>query len=187
MPDEQLQGLRVAVIATDGVEQAELVEPVKALQQAGAKVSVIAPKPGTIQGMNHDEKGDRLDVDLALTAVRAENYDALVLPGGVANADTLRIEELAVNFVRQMLQQDKPMAVICHGGWTLLEAGGVNGKKMTSWPSLRTDLRNAGAEWVDEICVRDGKLVTSRKPDDLPDFNRTMIEAFAEHLAHAHA
>jgi protease I len=184
---DQLQGLRVAVIAADGVEQAELVKPAKALRDAGAKVSVIAPRPGAIQGMNHDEKADKLDVDFALTAVRAENFDALVLPGGVVSSDALRTEDLAVAFVRQILHQEKPIAVICHGGWTLLEAGGVNGRKMTSWPSLRTDLRNAGAEWVDEVCVRDGKLVTSRKPDDLPEFNRTMIEVFAEHLAHAHA
>ncbi len=147
MPD--VQGCRVAVLATDGVEQAELTEPVKALRQAKADVVVIAPKSGDIQGMQHNDKGDKLKVDSELSAVRPEQFDALVLPGGVANPDMLRTIPEAVAFVRHFVQAGKPIAAICHGPWTLIEAEGVRGKRMTSWPSLRTDLRNAGADWVD--------------------------------------
>jgi protease I len=173
-----IKGCKVAVVATDGVEQVELTEPVKALRQAGAEVTVISPKRGQIQGMNHDEKGDKLTVDRDLASVRAESFDALVLPGGVANPDNLRTNPQAVAFVRHFAQSDKPIAAICHGPWTLIEADAVRGRKMTSWPSLQTDLRNAGANWVDQQVVVDGHLVTSRKPDDLPAFCREMIEAF---------
>lgn len=179
-----MTGRKVAVLATDGVEQAELTEPVKALKQAGAEVQVIAPKPGAIQGMNHEEKGDRIPIDLTLDGARPEQFDALVLPGGVANPDKLRMMPEAVGFVRHFVQSNKPIAAICHGPWTLIEAGGVRGRRMTSWPSLKTDLSNAGAEWVDETVVRDGVLVTSRKPDDIPAFNREMIALFSEQREH---
>ena len=173
-----VKGMKVAVLATDGVEQVELTEPVKALKQAGAEITVVSPKSGEIQGMNHEEKGDKLKVDQTLDKARPDSFDALVLPGGVANPDTLRTNEKAVAFVRHFAERNKPIAAICHGPWTLIEAEAVRGKRMTSWPSLKTDLRNAGANWVDEVCVVDGRLVTSRKPDDLPEFNRRMVELF---------
>jgi protease I len=175
-----ITGLKVAVLATDGVEQVELTEPVKALMQAKAQVAVVAPQSGQIQGMNHHEKGDRLAVNHDLASVSAEQFDALVLPGGVANPDTLRTNPAAVAFVKHFVQAGKPIAAICHGPWTLIEAEGVRGKTMTSWPSLRTDLRNAGARWEDREVVRDGLLVTSRKPDDLPGFCREMLALFGE-------
>ena len=156
-----VQGRKVAVLATDGVEQVELTEPVKALKQAGAQVTVVSPKSGAIQGMNHHEKGDKLPVDAELSGAKPDQFDALVLPGGVTNPDELRINPEAVAFVRHFVEGGKPIAAICHGPWTLIEAGGVRGKRMTSWPSLKTDLTNAGATWVDETVVRDGLLVTS--------------------------
>ncbi len=174
-----IKGRRVAVLATDGVEQVELTEPVRALRDAGAKVDVVSPKNGTIQGMNHHERGDRLTVDVALKDARAEQYDALLLPGGVANPDTLRTIPEAVRFVSGFVTADKPIAAICHGPWTLIDAGGAKGKRVTSWPSLRQDLINAGATWTDEPVVRDRLLVTSRKPDDIPQFNKAIIETFA--------
>lgn len=177
-----LENCKVAVLATDGVEQVELTEPVKALKAANAKVTVIAPKSGQIQGMNHHDKGDKLPVDQELSSVSPEKFDALVLPGGVANPDELRTNPKAVAFVRHFVETGKPIAAICHGPWTLIEAEGVKGHKMTSWPSLHTDLVNAGAEWVDQQVVVDGNLVTSRKPDDLPAFNREMLQLF-EHGA----
>ena len=176
----QISGIRVAALATDGVEQVELTKPVEALKQAGAKVTVVSPKGGQIQGMNHDEKGDRLPTDASLDQAKPDQFDALLLPGGVANPDTLRIDPRAVAFVRHFKDAGKPIASICHGPWTLIEAKAVEGKRMTSWPSLKTDLTNAGAQWVDEQVVRDGKLVTSRKPDDIPAFNREMLAMFAE-------
>jgi len=175
-----LKGRKIAVLATDGVEQVELTEPVKALQQAGAVVTVVSPKSGPIQGMNHHEKGQKQPVDAALAKTSPERFDGLVLPGGVANPDALRMDGEAVAFVKHFVDAGKPIAAICHGPWTLIEAGGVRGKRITSWPSLKTDLTNAGANWVDEVCVRDGKLVTARKPDDLPEFNRGILELFAE-------
>jgi protease I len=175
-----VRGRTVAVLATDGVEQVELTEPVKALKQAGAEVVVVSPKAGEIQGMNHHDKGDKLKVNATLDEVSPERFDALVLPGGVANPDMLRTQPKAVAFVKHFVDASKPIAAICHGPWTLIEADAVRGKRMTSWPSLRTDLRNAGAQWVDEACVRDGRLVTSRKPDDIPAFNAAMLEVFAE-------
>ena len=173
-----LKGMKVAVLATDGVEQVELTEPIKALKEAKAQVKVISPKGGEIQGMNHHEKGDKLKVDAELSSVKPEQFDAIVLPGGVANPDQLRMIPEAVAFVRHFILASKPMAVICHGSWTLLEAGGAKGHTLTSWPSLKTDLRNAGANWVDQEVVVDGRLVTSRKPDDLPAFNREMLQLF---------
>lgn len=174
-----LKGRKVAVLATDGVEQVELTEPVKALKQAGAEVVVVAPKSGSIQGMNHHDKGDKLPVDTELSKVKPEQFDALMLPGGVANPDQLRMNDKAVAFVKHFVDAGKPVAAICHAPWTLIEADAVRAKRMTSWPSLKTDLRNAGANWVDEACVVDGRLVTSRKPDDIPEFNRQMLDLFA--------
>jgi len=170
-----LKHKKVAVLATDGFEQVELTEPVKALQADGAEVTIVSLKTGEIQGMNQHEKGDKTKVDKALSDVKADDFDALVLPGGVANPDTLRTHKDAVAFVKHFATAGKPIAAICHGPWTLIEADAVRGKKVTSWPSLHTDLKNAGANWVDQSVVVDGNLVTSRKPDDLKDFNREMI------------
>jgi protease I len=175
----QLTGRRVAVLATSGVEQVELTKPVAALKQAGATITVISPDGKPIQGFNHQTPGDRLDVDMALSDVGPEQFDALLLPGGVANPDTLRMTPEAVAFVRHFTDGGKPVAAICHGPWTLIETGFVRGKRMTSWPSLKTDLTNAGARWVDEESVVDGNLVTARKPDDIPAFNRAIIQVFA--------
>jgi protease I len=176
----ELQGKTVAVLATDGVEQVELTEPVKALKQAGAHVDVVSNKKGTIQGFRHHDKGDRIAVDKPLDAANPDGYDALLLPGGVINPDALRLVPKAIEFVRHFVETKKPIAAICHGPWTLIDAGGVKGKRMTSWPSLKTDLANAGAKWVDEQVVTDMGLVTSRRPDDIPAFNRKMIEEFRE-------
>jgi len=178
MPD--LAGRKIAVLATDGVEQVELTEPVKALRQAKAQVAVISPHGGQIQGMNHHEKGDKLAVDHDLASVSPEQFDALMLPGGVANPDALRMNPRAVAFVKHFVQAKKPIAAICHGPWTLIEAEAVRGRRMTSWPSLKSDLRNAGATWEDKTVIRDGNMVTSRKPDDIPDFNREMLQLFSE-------
>jgi protease I len=179
MADQRLDGRKVAVLATNGFEQSELEKPVEALKAAGATVDVISLQVGQIQGMEHDEKGRKVDVDLALDAAQASDYDALVLPGGVANPDKLRVQVAAVDFIRSFVDADKPIAAICHGPWTLINAEAVDGRRMTSWPSLEADLRNAGADWVDEEVVVDRGLVTSRKPDDLPAFCSSMIEAFA--------
>jgi protease I len=177
---DNLQGRRIAVLATDGFEQIELTSPTDALKKAGAEVEIVSPKPGEIQGMNHDKPGDKSRVSLALDDANPEEFDALVLPGGVANPDSLRVDPKAIGFVRAFVTAKKPIAAICHGPWTLIDAGGVDGKRMTSWPSLRQDLINAGADWQDEEVVKDGQLVTSRKPDDLPKFNAAMIELFAK-------
>jgi protease I len=176
----ELQGKRVAIMATDGFEQSELTEPLKALRNAGASVDVIAPHGGEIQGMRHHDKGDKVRVDKTLDQVKAEDYDDLVLPGGVANPDALRTDPRAVAFVRAFFDAKKPVAAICHGPWTLIEADVVRGCEVTSWPSLKTDLKNAGARWVDREVVVDNGLVTSRKPDDLPAFCAKMIEEFRE-------
>jgi len=173
-----LEGRCVAVLATDGVEEVELTAPVDALRRAGARVVVVAPKGGTIQAFNHHDKGAEIPVDRELGAVSARDFDALVLPGGVANPDELRTNERAVELVRDFMEADKPVAAICHAPWLLVEAGLVKGRTLTSWPSLRTDLRNAGAEWVDQAVVVDQKLVTSRKPDDLPQFCDKLLAAF---------
>ncbi len=173
---DKLQGRRIAVLATDGFEQAELEQPVKGLRAEGAKVEIVAPKMGEIQGYNHQDKGDKFPVDRALDQAKPADYDALVLPGGVINPDSLRLEPKAIAFIREFVQSGKPISAVCHGPWTLIDAGGVKGRKMTSWPSLKADLTNAGANWVDEQVVVDGSLVTSRKPDDLPAFVAKTIE-----------
>jgi protease I len=177
---QRLDGRKVAVLATDGFEQSELEKPVAALKEAGASVDVISLKAGQIQGMEHDDKGRMVEVDKVLSDVQASDYDALVLPGGVGNPDKLRVKDEAVAFVRSFAEAKKPIAAICHGPWTLINAEAVEGRKMTSWPSLEVDLTNAGAQWVDEEVVVDDGLVTSRKPDDLPAFCAKMIEEFAE-------
>jgi protease I len=177
---KEIEGLRVAVLATDGFEQSELTEPVKVLRQSGAQVDIVSLKSGEIQGMQHKEKGDKVRVDRTLDDVKAGDYAGLVLPGRVANPDTLRTDQRAVRFVRQFVEAKKPIAAICHGPWTLIEADAVRGKTVTSWPSLKTDLTNAGADWVDKEVVVDHGLVTSRKPDDLPAFCKKMLEEFGE-------
>jgi protease I len=179
MANEKLIGKRVAILATDGFEQAELLEPRKALDEAGAVTKVVSLKDGKIKGWKHIEWGDEVDVDLTLSNARTEDFDALVLPGGVMNPDKLRMEPTAVAFVKSFFDANKPVAAICHGPWTIIEAGVAKGRKISSWPSLKTDLRNAGAEWVDSEALIDGNLVTARKPDDLPAFNRAMIELFS--------
>jgi protease I len=176
----KLNGKRVAILATDGVEQVELTEPRKALEEAGAKTTLVSPKTGKIKGWQHDHWGDELDVDLALDQANANDFDALMLPGGVMNPDHLRTNAKAVEFVRQMFQAGKPVAAICHGPWLLVEAGVIRNRTVTSWPSLQTDIRNAGGDWVDREVATDNGLVTSRKPDDIPAFNRKMVEEFAE-------
>src|SRR5712671_3400464 len=183
----QLQGRRVAIVATDGVEQVELTEPKKALDAAGAQTVVIAPKGRTIKAWQHDRWGDEIPVDRPLDTARADDFDALMLPGGVINADTLRMDERAVQFVRHFFEAGKPVAAICHAPWMLVEADVARGRTVTSWPSLRTDLRNAGADWVDREVVTDEGLVTSRKPADIPAFNRKMLEEFAEGVHDARA
>jgi protease I len=157
-----------------------LTEPVKALKNAGADVQVVSPKAGKIQGWKHHEKGDTVAVDRTLDEAKPEEYDALVLPGGVINPDALRLEPKAIAFIRHFAQSSKPIGAICHGPWTLIDAGGVKGKRMTSWPSLKTDLTNAGANWVDAEVVTDKGLVTSRKPDDLPAFCKKLVEEIRE-------
>ena len=180
MPTQTLAGRKVAVLATDGFEQSELEKPVEALKAAGADVEVVSPKRGQIQGWEHHDKGRTVPVDRELALAEAATYDAIVLPGGVMNPDALRLEPKAIDFIRHFVTEKKPVAAICHGPWTLINAGGVEGREMTSWPSLETDLKNAGANWVDRVVVVDDGLVTSRKPDDLPAFCAKMIEEFAE-------
>jgi deglycase len=177
---DSLKNKRVAILATDGVEQVELLEPRKALQDAGAKTDVISPKSGQIKGWNHTEWGQKIPVDVELKSADPNQYDALLLPGGVLNPDTLRMDPDAVRFVKSFFEAHKPVAAICHGPWMLVEAGVVHGRKLTSWPSLKTDIRNAGGQWTDEQVVTDQGLVTSRKPDDIPAFNKKIIEEFAE-------
>jgi protease I len=176
----RLDGMKVAILAAEGFEQAELLEPMKALKEAGAQTSVVSPAKGEVQGWKHYDKADKVPVDIPLDSADATQFDALMLPGGVANPDQLRTMPAAVSFVRSFFDAGKPVAAICHAPWTLIEAGVVRGRKITSWPSLRTDLENAGAQWLDQSVVTDNGLVTSRKPADLPDFNRKMIEEFAE-------
>lgn len=175
-----LDGMKVAILAAEGFEQSELVEPRKALQEAGAQTSIVSPAKGEVQGWKHFDKADKVRVDVPLEQADVKEFDALMLPGGVANPDQLRMMPKAVEFVRGFFDAGKPVAAICHAPWTLIEAGVVKGRKVTSWPSLRTDLTNAGAQWVDQEVVTDSGLVTSRKPADLPAFNRKMIEEFAE-------
>jgi protease I len=176
----KLDGKRVAFLATDGVEQVELIEPLEAVRDEGAEVDVISLKKGEFQGFNHLDKGDTFTADKAVKDASADDYDGLVLPGGVANPDFLRSDEAAVRFVRSFVEAKKPVGAICHGPWTLVEADVIKGRTLTSWPSLQTDIRNAGATWVDEEVHVDQGLVTSRKPDDLPAFNAKVIEEVAE-------
>jgi protease I len=177
----ELDGMKIAILATDGFEQIELTSPRDALLAAGAEVDVIAPAAGEIQGMEHHEKGRKVPVDRTLKDAAADDYDALVLPGGVANPDTLRTDSDAIAFIRHFVSAGKPIGAICHGPWSLVEVpGAVLGRNLTSWPSLRTDITNAGGNWVDCDVVVDGQLVTSRKPDDLPAFNAKLIERFRQ-------
>jgi protease I len=175
-----LDGIKVAILAAEGFEQSELLEPRKALQEAGADTRVVSPAKGEVQGWKHFDKGEKVRVDVPLDQANPEDFDALLLPGGVANPDQLRTMPKAVAFVRSFFDAGKPVAAICHAPWTLIDAGAVKGRTMTSWPSLKTDLSNAGAKWVDQEVVTDNGLVTSRKPADIPAFNRKMIEEFAE-------
>jgi protease I len=174
-----LNGLKVAILVTDGFEQVELVEPRKALDEAGAETQIVSPKSDRVRGWQFTEWGDELPVDVPLDKTGPDNFDALLLPGGVINPDKLRIEPKAVNFVKSFFDAGKPVAAICHGPWTIIEADKARGRRIASWPSLKTDLRNAGAEWVDQEAVVDGNLVSSRKPDDIPAFNRAMIDLFS--------
>lgn len=178
--ERHLEGMKVAILVADGFEQSELVEPKKSLDNAGAETRIISPKGDKVQGWRHFEKGDAFPVDLPVDQADADEYDALLLPGGVANPDQLRMNPDAVEFVKRFVRTGKPIAAICHGPWTLIDAGGVRGRRMTSWPSLRSDLKNAGAKWVDREVVSHHGLVTSRKPDDIPAFNEKMIEEFAK-------
>jgi protease I len=178
--EQKLKGKRVAILVTHGFEQVELTEPRKALQEAGATAHVVSPAEGRVKGWNFTQWGEELPVDVPLAQARADDYDALLLPGGVMNPDQLRIDLKALAFVKPFFDARKPVAVICHGPWTLIDAGVVRGRRMTSWPSVRTDLKNAGADWVDEAVVVDQGLVSSRKPDDIPQFNAKMIEEFAK-------
>lgn len=179
MATQNLKGTKVAILATDGFEQVELTEPRKALNEAGAQTRVVSPKTGRIRGWNHTEWGDEVPVDISLDDARPEDFDALVLPGGVMNPDKLRMEPKAVQFVKGFFDAGKPVAAICHGPWTIIEADKAGGRKIASWPSLQTDIRNAGGEWKDEQVVVDGNLVSSRKPDDIPAFNREMLALFS--------
>jgi protease I len=179
MPDK-LTGKRFAILATNGFEQSELEEPKKALEAAGARADVVSLNQGQIRGWRHTDWGNSVAVDVPIERANSDEYDGLVLPGGVINPDKLRMDPEAVDFVRAFVAAGKPIAAICHGPWTLINAGGVRGRKMTSWPSLQVDLENAGAHWIDQQVVVDQGLVTSRKPDDLPAFNRKMVEEFAE-------
>jgi len=179
MTQGQLSGLRVAILVTDGFEHVELTEPRAMLDQAGATTQIVSPKQGRVRSWKFTEWGEEMPVDVPLEQAAPQDFDALLLPGGVINPDTLRINPRAVAFVNAFFEAGKPVASICHGPWTIVEAGQARGHRMTSWPSLRTDLTNAGAQWVDQEVVVDGNLVTSRKPDDIPAFNREMLAMFA--------
>ncbi len=182
---QSLQGKKVAILVADGFEQVELTEPQKALEQAGARTQIVSPAEGKVKGWNHTEWGQQLPVDVPLKAAKPDDYDALLLPGGVMNPDKLRILPEAQRFVKSFFDAGKPVAAICHAPWTLIDAGVAKGKKLTSWPTLQNDLKNAGAQWVDQQVVTDGNLVTSRKPDDIPAFNQAMVELFAHQEAGA--
>ena len=179
MPERVLSGMKVAILVADGFEQVELVEPRKALNEAGAETLVVSPKESTARGWKFTEWGDDIKVDLNLSKANPEDFDALLLPGGVINPDKLRMIPEAMAFVKSFFTAGKPVAAICHGPWSIVEAGQARGRRIASWPSLKTDLRNAGAEWIDEQVVIDGNLVSSRKPDDIPAFNHAMIDLFS--------
>ncbi|MGA0544107.1 type 1 glutamine amidotransferase domain-containing protein [Brevundimonas sp. VNH65] len=176
----RLSGKRVAVLATDGFEEVELIDPTRALKSEGATVEVVAPEGGRIQGFKHHDKGETVAVDRPLSEATSADYDALVLPGGVINPDALRLEPEAITFISEIYKAGKPIGAICHGPWTLIDADALDGRRVTSWPSLKADLTNAGAQWVDEEVVVDQGLITSRKPDDLPAFCAKLIEEIAE-------
>src|SRR3954464_1028756 len=177
-----LEGKKVAILATDGVEQSELVDVRKALDAAGARTELVSPKADSIQAFKHHDKGDTFKVDTPLGSAKTASYAALYLPGGVANPDALRMDKQAVQFVREFMGADKPVAAICHGPWLLVEANAVAGRTLTSWPSLRTDITNAGGQWVDEAVRVDDNLTTSRKPDDIPQFNAAILKSFAREI-----
>ena len=180
MADRNIESVRVAILVADGFEQVELEKPRKALDEAGAKTSIVSPKKDRVKGWNFTDWGEELPVDVPLEQAKADDFDALLLPGGVINPDKLRMDPKAVQFVKAFFDAGKPVAAICHGPWTIIEAGEAKGRRIASWPSLKTDLRNAGAEWVDEEVVRDGNLVSSRKPDDIPAFNQAILEHFGK-------
>jgi protease I len=184
---QKLSDRKVAILAADGFEQVELEKPRKALEEAGATTEIVSPSADKIQGMNHDEKGSALSVDVQLDDADADDYDALLIPGGLINPDTLRSNRKALEFVRRFFAEGKPVAAICHAPWVLIDADLVKGRTLTSWPAIQTDVRNAGGHWVDEEVVVDHGLVTSRKPDDIPAFNAKMIEEFCEGIHAAQA
>ena len=176
----KLEGKRVAILVADGFEQVEMTKPRQALIDAGADTKIVSIKSGQIQGMNHADKGDKFDVDMTLDEARPEDFDAILIPGGLINPDQLRSTPEALEFTRHFFREGKPAAVICHGPWVLIDAGLVSGRTLTSWPAIKTDVKNAGGHWVDEEVVVDNGLVTSRKPDDIPAFNQKMIEEFGQ-------
>lgn len=176
----KLDGKKVAILVTDGFEQVEMTKPREALDEAGAETKIVSLKSGKIQGMHHADKGDKFDVDLTLDEARPEEFDALMIPGGLMNPDVLRSNEDALEFTRHFFREGKPVSVICHGPWVLIDAGVVRGRTLTSWPAIKTDVKNAGGKWVNEEVVVDNGLVTSRKPDDIPAFNKKMVEEFCE-------
>jgi protease I len=178
---EKLNGLRVAILVDQGFEQSELLQPRKALDEAGAKTQVVSPQEGRVRAWNHTDWGESVTVDVKLSAARPNDFDALLLPGGVMNPDHLRMRPDAVAFAKAFFDAKKPVAAICHGPWLLIESGVARGRRIASWPSLKTDLKNAGAEWVDEPVVIDDRLVTSRKPDDIPAFNKAVNQVFSQH------
>ena len=185
----KLDGKKVAILVADFFEQVEMTQPYAALKEAGAEVKIVSPKSGQIQGMNHANKAEKFNVDLELDRANPSEFDALMIPGGTMNPDTLRSTPKALEFTRHFFREGKPVAAICHGPWVLIDAGVVSGRKLTSWPAIQTDVKNAGGNWVDQEVVVDNGLVTSRKPDDLPAFNRKMIEEICEgkHAAKAAA
>lgn len=174
----KLQGINVAILVANGFEQVEMEKPREALEKEGANTFILSPEKNEVQGWHHFEKGDTFKVDMPINEAKADNYDALLLPGGVINPDQLRLHTAAIDFIKAIKKQNKPIAAICHGPWTLINAKAVEGKKVTSWPSIKCDLINAGAEWSDAAVVKDEQLITSRKPDDIPQFNEAMIELF---------
>jgi protease I len=176
----KLEGKKVAILVASGFEQVEMTKPRKALNEAGAETKIVSPKSGQIQGMHHADKGDKFDVDVTLDEARPQEFDALMIPGGLFNPDELRANADALEFTRHFFEEGKPVAAICHGPWVLVDAGVVRGRTLTSWPHIQTDVKNAGGKWIDEEVVVDNGLVTSRKPDDISAFNEKMIEEFAE-------
>lgn len=184
---ERLKGLKVAILVEEGFEQVELLEPRKALEEAGAKTNIVSPRSKSVRAWRFTEWGETLPVDVQLDRARPQDFDALLLPGGVMNPDALRTQPAAIEFVKAFFDEGKPVAVICHGPWTIIETGAARGRRIASWPSLKTDLRNAGAEWVDQEVVTDRNLVSSRKPDDIPAFNQGVVELFRTALEQAHS